>query len=162
VIDIEGLRTYFEYCEDGHVRWLVDKGSAKKGSVFGCVAKDGYRKGMLFRKGIKHSRLAWALHYGVWPEKCLDHIDGNRLNDRISNLREVSSRQNNTNVNARKTNSTGYLGVSWNKRIGKFQASIKDYCGKQLHLGYFKDVRAATIARKIAELRYYGEYTRSS
>lgn len=163
MIDLEKLKEFLEYNPDtGIVSWRKDKGRAKKGSQFGCIAVDGYRKGAFCARPMKHSRIAWALYYKEQPPEFIDHINGDKADDRISNLRAVTKRQNNRNVLARKNNATRTLGVHFHKRLKKYQVSIKDNFGKQLHLGYYEDLELAELVRKEAERIYYGEYARSS
>lgn len=80
-------------------------------------------------------RIAWRLYYGVWPRKDLDHISGNRLDNRIINLREVSVRENSLN---KKRHRDGNLpGFSFDKNMKKYR-SIIWYNNSNFHLGYFE------------------------
>lgn len=162
MIDLDKLTEYLRYDKDaGVVLWIKDKGQAKAGSQFGCLAQDGYRKGIFCRKALKHSRVAWALHYAEQPPEFIDHINGDKADDRIVNLRAVTKQQNNRNVVARKRSTTGVCGVSFHTRIRKYQVAIKNEAGRQIHLGYYDDLELASLVRKEAERIYYGEYARS-
>ena len=89
----------------------------------------------------------------------VDHIDGDGTNNKIENLRVVSIFQNNMNKGTAKNNTSGYKGVCWNKEKQKWQSRIQ-IDKKQLFLGCFDDIQEAVEARKDAEIKYYGEYSR--
>jgi hypothetical protein len=87
----------------------------------------------------------------------IDHIDRNKLNNRKSNLRLATHRQNDCNKIVRKDSVSGYKGVQLHKQTGKWRARIKvDY--KNIHLGLFEDILDAAKAYNEAALRYYGEF----
>lgn len=99
----------------------------------------------------KAHRLAWLIHYGAWPSGHLDHINGIKHDNRISNLREVTNKQNHENRRgANKGSGTGVLGVSFNKRLGKYLAHIR-HNDKLHYLGLFPTVELATQARQDKE-----------
>ena len=89
-------------------------------------------------------RLAWFYVYGEWPPEEIDHIDGVRSNNAISNLRLAAHRENSQNQPfLRSTNTSGFCGVSWSKPHGKWAAYIHEG-GKKRHLGLFDcEVEAA-------------------
>jgi len=96
-------------------------------------------------------RLAWLLHYSVWPEDQIDHKDGNGLNNRIENLRVVTNQENQKNRRMQRSNTSGVTGVCWDKARGKWRAQIH-IDGKKKHLGYFADIdEAAEAYRKAAD-----------
>lgn len=102
----------------------------------------GYLRLFIDNKRYKLHRLAWLYEFGVLPSKFIDHINGNRSDNRIVNLREVTNAENCLNQKkAKKNSSTGLLGVSKHGN-GKYQASIM-YKGKDIHLGTFKDPHEA-------------------
>lgn len=116
------------------------------------IGDQGYRRGCIFKGSYKAHRVAWALHYGYWPN-VIDHIDGNRLNNAISNLRETNSSGNGKNSSIGSKNTSGHLGVSWITREQKWNAKIK-VDGKNISLGNYSDKDDAIKARKEAEQRY--------
>ena len=85
------------------------------------------------------------------------HVDGTHQQDRLSNLRICSQSENRQNQKLRLYCSSLYKGVSWNRRIGKWQAAIKD-SGKMKHLGYFTTQEAAALAYNVAASNYFGEF----
>lgn len=87
-----------------------------------------------------------------------DHIDRNELNNRRYNLRPCTISQNNTNKTIQRNNTSGVIGVCWDKRRGKWMAYIHVEKGKSKFLGYFYDKEQAIIARLNAEAKYYGEF----
>lgn len=88
-----------------------------------------------------------------------DHINGDRLDNRKSNIRFVTIQQNNQNHGKGKLNLSGHTGVSFEKRRRKWAASIT-MDRRKLHLGYFSNLQDAIAAREAAEIKYFGEYRR--
>lgn len=84
-----------------------------------------------------------------------DHIDRDPLNNRRSNLREATHRENMRNCSKRRDNTSGYIGVTWNKKVNKWEAQLS-LNHKNLHLGKFIDKEEALKARLEAELKYFG------
>lgn len=110
----------------------------------------------------KAHRLAWFYVYGEWPEKDLDHINGNSLDNRICNLRECDRYQNMSNSKMKKSNKLGIKGVSLEDRYGRtprYYSRIMCH-RKVIHLGYFGTVEEAALAYKNAALKYHGEFAR--
>lgn len=124
------------------------------GKVAGYVSARGYRAiGVLNRLYPAH-RLAWLYVYGTWPTQQIDHINRERDDNRIANLRDVSNTDNAWNKNTQRRSSTGVTGVteySWHGRL-RYVARIR-HQRRLIHLGYFDTVSAATAARIEAEQR---------
>lgn len=87
----------------------------------------------------------------------IDHIDRNPMNNRRSNLREATRSQQGMNRKKQNNNTSGFIGVYWNKREGKWMAALK-INGKSKHLGYFSNKHDALIARLKAELKFFGNF----
>uniref|UniRef100_A0AAU7J825 HNH endonuclease n=1 Tax=Xanthomonas phage MK21 TaxID=3148942 RepID=A0AAU7J825_9CAUD len=87
------------------------------------------------QKHLAH-RLAWVLATGKWPSKHLDHINGARDDNRLCNLRECTEAENAQNLGMYSSNTSGYTGVSWNKRTQRWYAYI-NVAGKQINLGCY-------------------------
>jgi hypothetical protein len=96
---------------------------------------------------IRAHRLAWFLHYGHLPVNSIDHIDGNKSNNRIDNLRDVTNQQNHWN----RTTAKGYC---WHKSANKFCAYI-GINGKSKHIGYFHTEQEARNAYLKAKETYH-------
>lgn len=100
------------------------------------------------RKFLAH-RVIWKITHGTNPDN-IDHVNGARSDNRISNLRSVSKLENGRNQCIRSSNTSGANGVHLNKEIGKWVAYIRDN-GVRRHLGYYDTFDAAVAARKDAD-----------
>lgn len=98
-------------------------------------------------------RLVWLYIYGRWPRYEIDHINHNRVDNRLKNLREVTRQGNSKNRSLYSFNTSGAIGVGWFERDKKWYSRIK-VDGKLLHLGYFKNKQDAIAARKQADIKY--------
>jgi len=123
---------------------------AADGSV-GTIQKKGYRSIYLCGGFYKAHRLAWLYVYGEWPKDQIDHINGNRDDNRIDNLREVCNAENAKNRRSPQGNNP-FLGVTKKKWRDQFRWCARIMIdGKSKHIGYFKsaeDARDAYIAHK--------------
>lgn len=97
------------------------------------------------RKKIPAHRLVWALVKGEWPEGQIDHINGIRSDNRIENLRDIPSAENQRNMRRSKANTSGVTGVSWFKPTGQWAARIESR-GVRYQIGYFNDIESARVA----------------
>jgi len=116
----------------------------------------GYLTVCLLGKKRQAHRIAWLMHYGRLPAGDLDHIDRDRTNNRISNLREVSREENARNRGPWRSNSSGYKGVSFHQNTGRFCAEIM-VSKRRINLGVFAEARQAALAYDEAAIRYHGE-----
>ena len=112
----------------------------------------GYFAGSIMMKMLYAHRAIWAIHYGAWPDGEVDHIDGDKLNNRLSNLRVVTSSENSMNTKIYSNNKTGHHGVWWDKTRGNYQVHIRRN-GKRIVLGRFALLDEAVSARKDAEIK---------
>ena len=119
----------------------------KAGQLAGDVKKHGYL--MIGFGGKRHlaHRLAWFYVHGVWPEHEIDHINRNRLDNRLVNLRCATRSENAKNVGARVKSSSGLKGVSWDKAHEKWRAQTR-INGKKKYIGLFDTKEAAYDAYK--------------
>jgi hypothetical protein len=122
-------------------------------TAFTALNKDGYYHGIVFRKAYILHRLIWFLYYGKWPSGQIDHINRNRRDNRICNLRDVSNRENSKNRSLQKNNTSGFTGVVWKENVKKWSAAIRVQ-GRQKHLGSFDKIEDAILAREIASAVY--------
>ena len=131
---------------------LKTSGTRKAGDIVGSV-NGKYLQINVCGKHIRGHQLAWFLTYGYLP-KTIYHINGDGLDNRLCNLREVTQQQNNQNHRKPpKHNTSGFLGVSYYKAGNKFSAHI-NLDGKKKHLGYFDNAEKAhqvylTVKRNI-------------
>ena len=125
--------------------------------AFTSLTSDGYRQGGIFGKVYLAHRVIWTLETGAWPAEFLDHIDGCKANNRLSNLREATCGQNCRNRKSHRGSSSKYLGVSWNKVREKWQAFIRTD-GKQKFLGLFEYEKEAALAYDRAARTHFGAF----
>lgn len=102
---------------------------------------------------VTATQIAWILMTGNLPINFIDHIDGNKSNNKWSNLREVTESENSRNQKLPSTNKTGVIGVFKNKQ-GKFCTAIRGFDNKRVYLGTFSTLEEATKVRKKAEIKY--------
>ena len=146
--------------ETGEFRWLVSKGTAVKGSVAGSRNSDGYICIQVAGRSYRAHRLAWLYVCGVWPIKDLDHIDRDRTNNLIENLREATRTENNCNVGLQSNNTTGFKGVSFHKANVKYLARA-NLNGKSIYLGLFPTAELASAAYQAFALANHNSFYRS-
>jgi HNH endonuclease/AP2 domain len=94
---------------------------------------------------------------GMDISQAIDHINGNKLDNRRENLRPATCTQNNRNVCKRKDNTSGYKGVSWNNRRQKWEAYIS-VDGRSSHLGYYSTALEAALAYNVAAVQHHHEF----
>jgi len=129
------------------------------GSKAGTLRKSArrvtpYSAIMLNGKSHYAHRLAWLYVFGVMPEKQLDHIDGNGLNNAISNLRIVTQSENSRNSRRSSKNTTGVTGVYYDQSSDKWMAFIGIGGKSSKKLGRFSSFEDAVMARSDAEKKY--------
>lgn len=116
------------------------------------ILKNGYMHGAFNGETHYTHRIIWKLVYGYDPID-IDHDDGNRANNILTNLFNRTRSNNLKNRKLSGNNSSGYHGVSFSKRHNLWQAVIYDN-KRRIHLGWFKDLNDAVAARKQAEIDY--------
>ena len=150
------MKQYFEY-KDGELYWKIDKGAnAKAGSLASSNAGDGYKKVVLNGKAHKVHHIVYELHHGYRPEQ-IDHINGNRADNRIENLRPATNQQNQYNAKLRSDNKSGIKGVSWHKTTNKWMVSLR-VDGKQKHFGLYFDIDYAKFVADAMRHKYHKEF----
>ena len=120
--------------------------------TFITLHHEGYFRGMIYGRVYAAHRVIWAMQYGYWPDQ-VDHINGDRQDNRLVNLREVSHLENMQNKRLYSNNKSGHAGVFFNKDRGKWQAHIR-VDGERVHLGMFESRDEAITARKEASVRH--------
>jgi HNH endonuclease/AP2 domain len=129
----------------------------KKGQKAGAKNSDGYILIRVNGKTYYAHRMAFIFTTGKFPENEVDHINGITSDNRISNLRECSHKQNIWNQKIRKNNTSGIKGVSWFKRYNKWRARFI-VNGKYMHIGYFNNKEDAEITIKKYMNIHQGEF----
>ena len=149
--------TRFEY-RDGALFYRRVIGSMKIGRKAGSVNSRNYYHVEIKSKNFLVHRLIFLMHKGFLPE-FIDHIDGNKQNNCIENLREASNADNCSNARIRKDNTSGFKGVSWHNKQKKWVA----YANKNLtrkYLGLFASLEDAASAVMRARSELHGEFAR--
>ncbi|AUR97566.1 AP2/ERF domain protein [Vibrio phage 1.242.O._10N.261.54.B2] len=154
-IDIDHIKEHVNYNRDtGVLTWRKNFFKTKVDSEVGSVSNLGYRKFGLSGTTYLSHRVVWAIHYSEQPPEIIDHINGNRLDNRIANLRSSDHTENAENQRkAMRSNKTSkYLGVS--KFKGRWRARIKAR-GKYIFLGYHETEEQARDAYLDAKRRLH-------
>jgi hypothetical protein len=143
------VKELFHY-KDGNLFWKVRRQGVRFGNVVGTLHSSGYLSVVVDRKDYLVHRLVFLYHFGYMPENDIDHIDRNRSNNKIENLREVSKSCNSRNSMQQNSTSSGVKGLSWHKRDQKWQVHIAVH-GTRKYLGYYSDFTEAAAHRLAAE-----------
>lgn len=118
--------------------------------AIGCPSSTGYKHGRVLNIAVLAHRVCWAIYHGQPPRNQIDHINGDGLDNRIVNLRDVNRRENGLNQKIPHDNVSGRIGVWWNERSRMWAAKIgKD--NRSISLGEYEDFRLACAARYGAE-----------
>lgn len=139
----------------GHFYWIKPCNRFSQitvGAKAGTLHKRGYVHIKVYGKSYKAHRLAWLYTHGRWPNPAIDHINQVKSDNRIENLREADQLQNMQNKPKYRTNSSGYIGVTWHKDRKKWLAQFA-YCNKNHYLGLFDDPAEAAKAYALAKQR---------
>lgn|SRR6185312_7725620 len=147
--------------ETGYLHWrarpLADFGNRRvaaswnaknAGNAAGWVGSDGYKRLTIGKRSFLVHRVVWLIDRGQWPDDQIDHIDQNKANNRIENLRPVSNAENARNKPRPATNTSGHVGVRATAS-GKWRAEIKQ-SGRKIFLGTFATMEAAISTRQQA------------
>ena len=155
MITQDELKELFTYCEKtGNLIYKIDVGiKIKAGAIAGYTNKGYNIVTVNYQKYMAH-RLIWImLHSSIDSKLQVDHISGERGDNRISNLRLVTHQNNSKNQKLPKSNKSGVIGVCWDKRESKWRATVR-VDGKQKHLGCFTNKEDAIKVRQAAEIEY--------
>lgn len=159
-ISQEELKYKLNYDSDtGIFKWKdIFENRRFKNCVAGKVnPSSGYIHIKIHQQYFYAHRLAWLYIHGVFPDNFLDHINKNRSDNRIINLREVTSRQNNQWRTKNNDSLSGYKGVYSHPNSQKWRAQIRKD-GKSYHLGTFEEKEEAAIAYNNKAIELFGEY----
>jgi hypothetical protein len=150
IISHDSLLSMVSYDRNSGEFFWNESGSGRKEKL-GFFTGDGYLAVGIDYRTYRLHRLAWFYVFGVWPNGEIDHINGIKTDNRIDNLRDVSKSINMQNMRSpQKNNKSGFLGVSWSKHHGKYQARI-GHKGLDVFLGYFnspEDAHSAYLKAK--------------
>lgn len=156
VIDLHKLFYY----DGANLRWLAPTSNrVKKYRLVGTISA-GYLSTSIYNKSYQVHRIIWELHNGPIPDGfVVDHKDGNKLNNKLGNLRLCTQAENVLNCAASKNSKTKIKGVFFDKSRGKYktQISVK---GKLYFLGRFRKLEDAESAYRKAQIKLHGEFRR--
>lgn len=159
-ISAEEMRSLFSY--ESSTGQITRTSGDKRffGTIAGYRHHTGYWMLKIGKRSILAQRVAWVLHYGEWPgELLVDHINGDKVDNRICNLRRANSQQN--RANARKcSNKHGTRGVYFNtqQKSGRRWLSTITADGVDKYLGSFETKEEAAAAYRCAAIEIYGEF----
>lgn len=147
--------------ETGLLTWKkTSSNRAVAGSIAGHLHSGGYVVIKINRMRYLAHRLAYKMCYGSDPVNQVDHIDCNKSNNRIANLRDATPSQNHANTRVRKKNPSGIKGVyTSNRKKFPWKASIH-FNNKTIYIGYYKTKEEAALAYEKAAKEYFGEFAR--
>ena len=155
----EQAHSLFEY-KDGMLYWRIRPKNSKKlkGDMEAGTISNGYKKVTIFQKKYYVHQLVYLMQYGYIP-KLIDHINGNRQDNTINNLRESNKSLNACNSKTPVTNTSGHKGVTWCKKTKKWFARLQ-FEKKHIHLGSFDDLEFACLVADEGRLLYHGKHAR--
>lgn len=152
---LQVFKSLFRYDpETGIITWNCDRNhKIKKGMVAGSLSNNGYI--YIKPRGLNMSahRIAWFLYYGDWPKGVVDHINRDKTDNRIANLRDVTQKVNNQNHPPRK-NLFGVPGIYYRKSRKKCYVVMIGVDNKNVFIGSYESLLDAYAARKSAEAKY--------
>ena len=140
----------------GQVRNVITKRVLRPRIRSGYNAVDLYRKNEIKTFPI-HRLVAKTFIPNIENKKCVDHINNDKLNNTISNLRWASYQDNNRNSSLKINNTSGFKGVSYYKKSNKWEVKIS-FNNKKIHIGYFDKIEDAKIARQLKAAELFGEF----
>jgi len=159
-LDQQQVQELFEY-RDGALYWKKINPLAhciKVGNKVGSRHHSGYIYTRVNGLNIAEHRLIFLMHNGYLPEE-VDHIDGDRTNNKIKNLRAATALTNAQNAGIRKDNTSGVKGVNWNKTNNCWQVRVQAN-NKRILIGNFKDLELAELVSIEARNKYHGQFAR--
>lgn len=130
----------------------------QKGSIVGGLSDQGYVLISVNKCLVRAHRLAWVWMTGRWPVGDIDHINGNRSDNRFCNLREATRSQNLQNSGLRCDNKTGVTGVIFDRARKKYKAYIR-VGGKQKIIGRYSSMKDAVAARRREQEKHFGDFS---
>ena len=158
--DIERIRERIAYNKStGLFMYLKPSNSATKGWWGGSISLQGYCRLYFEGRIIQAHSIAWLLTYGIIPKGLeVDHIDGDKTNNKIDNLRLATRSQNLYNRPNSRGNTSICKGVSLHKKTGLWRVRL-NVNKKELSFGYYKDYELAELVAQEATAKYHGEFS---
>jgi len=160
IISIPLLNELFEYKDGVLYRKTTTSSHAIKGKIASRLHPNGYKYVSINNINYLEHRLIFAMHHNYFPEN-IDHIDLNKSNNLIENLRKATHQENCYNRPLRQDNTSGIAGVTWSKEYKKWTVRIA-VNGKRLFLGRFVDISVAKLIANNAKIKYHKEFANVS
>lgn len=160
-LTLDRVKSLLRYdAETGIFYWITRRSGARADGIAGTPMSAGYLSIGIDRHRILAHRLAWFVHYGRWPEGVIDHIDKDRTNNRIANLREATRSQNAFYAPKPKNNTSGFKGVVRNRSARKNARWIAQITinQKTVYLGSFDTPEEAHAAYAEKSKMMNGEF----
>ena len=147
---------YFEY-KNGHLFWKVSTNQKIK---IGQKAGGGirYESVKINKKSYLSHKVIFAMHYGYMPKE-IDHVDCNKFNNKIENLREATREENQWNRKLQKNNKSGVKNVSFDTKTNKWKVQIRTNNIKK-YIGVFKDLELAELVAIEARNKFHGNFAK--
>jgi hypothetical protein len=160
-LTLEILREVLSYdAETGQFRHIGTRHNPRRSlDRAGSANHKGHRRIILFGRPMAEHVLAWFYVYGVWPDRIVDHINGDPSDNRIGNLRLATHSQNSANAGVRADNKSGVKGVWWCRSTQRWKAAVR-VNGKRKSLGAYHNMEQAIAAYRAEATRAFGEYAR--
>ena len=153
-------KKFLEYDKDtGTLTWIYNTHKRFIGKEAGCIKPSGYRTLHIFKTVIEAHRLIWLIEYGYLPDCEIDHINGNKSDNRLSNLRLADQQKNQQNRGVRVDSQLGVKGVRL-KPSGKYEARVKLTDGSRASKT-FKTVNEAVLWLAKLRIESHGEYAKT-
>lgn len=161
MLTLQRANEAFRYDPDtGFLTWRSTLNSrSPAGTPAGSRSNRGYQRIKVDGERYQAHRVAWLIYYGVWPSGQIDHIDNNRINNAISNLRECNTAQNQHNQPLRRANRSGAKGVSWCRAKARWHVQVRA-AGKIHQGGYFDSLDQAALAATTLRNQLHGEFAK--
>jgi hypothetical protein len=160
MITQELVKEFFTHV-DGKLYWKKVSHASKAsliGKEAGSIHPTGYRYVTWLNKSHKVHRLIFLLEHGYLPSE-IDHINNDRLDNRLENLRPASRSENQCNRFLLSSNSSGYQGVNWHKHAKSWYVRVMKN-GKSHIIGYYKDLELAGLVSQEARILYHGKFAK--
>ena len=158
MITVQQLRALLDYePATGLFRWRLRKGTKSAGAIAGKRQSCGYIQITIDRRYYYAHRLAWLHAFGKWPADQIDHINRDRADNRLANLRAASPQLNAANAKVNRNSLSGHKGVRYSRRDKAWLARIY-INGRAIYLGTHQSIDAAANAYADAAREHFGAF----
>ena len=144
--------------KDGQLFWKKSRGNVKKFTKAGTLGSHGYYQIRFLGKTYLTHRLVYLFVHGQMPSQ-IDHIDGDKTNNRIENLRSCNQSENRMNAICSSLNKIGIKNVCWSKSNKRWRVQVKKQ-GKNVYDAHFEDLELAELVAIEARNKYHGLFAK--